>query len=70
MLDEQGNPRTEEVELWKHDPVACIQELIGDARFKDYMHYAPEHVYMDGEGKSRVYSEIATADWWWKIQVH
>lgn len=22
LLDEQGNPRTEEVELWKRDPVA------------------------------------------------
>ncbi|PBK70867.1 hypothetical protein ARMSODRAFT_884244 [Armillaria solidipes] len=68
LLNEQGEPRTEEVELWKRDPVACIQELIGDARFKDYMHYAPERVYVDGKGKSRVYSEMAMADWWWKIQ--
>ncbi|KAK0243557.1 hypothetical protein EDD85DRAFT_919323 [Armillaria nabsnona] len=63
-----GPEWTCEVELWKRDPVACIQELIGDAHFKDYMHYTPERVYMDGEGKSRVYNEMATADWWWKIQ--
>ncbi len=69
LIDENGNPRTEEVELWKQDPVACIRELIGDARFVKHMRYAPEHVYIDKEGSSRAYSEMATADWWWKIQV-
>ncbi|SJL14960.1 uncharacterized protein ARMOST_18437 [Armillaria ostoyae] len=68
LLDEKGNPRTEEVELWKRDPVACIRELMGDARFRKHMRYAPERVYIDEEGTSRAYSEMATADWWWKIQ--
>ncbi|KAK0445549.1 hypothetical protein EV421DRAFT_1902490 [Armillaria borealis] len=35
LIDEKGNPRTEEVELWKRDPVACIRELIGDGRYSN-----------------------------------
>lgn len=70
MLDDEGKPRTEEIELWKRDPVACIRELMGDARFKEHMCYTPEQVYTDDTGTSRVYSEMGTADWWWQIQVH
>lgn len=68
-MDENGKNHTEEVELWKRDPVACIRELIGNPRFINCMRYAPEHIYMDSNGTSRVYSEMATADWWWEIQV-
>ncbi|KAK0493099.1 hypothetical protein EDD18DRAFT_1310710 [Armillaria luteobubalina] len=67
-VDEKGEHRTEEVELWKRDPVACIRELIGDPRFINCIHYAPERVYTDSNGTSRAYSEMATADWWWEIQ--
>ncbi|KAK0460240.1 uncharacterized protein EV420DRAFT_1478757 [Desarmillaria tabescens] len=68
LLNNEGMPQTEEIELWKHDPVACIRELMGDAQFKEHMRYAPERVYTDEMGTSRVYSEMATADWWWQIQ--
>ncbi|KAK0490115.1 hypothetical protein EDD18DRAFT_1311102 [Armillaria luteobubalina] len=67
-VDEKGERRTEEVELWKRDPVACIRELIGDPRFINCIRYAPERVYTDSNGTSRAYSEMATADWWWEIQ--
>ncbi|KAK0461537.1 hypothetical protein IW261DRAFT_1554347 [Armillaria novae-zelandiae] len=68
LLDENKWPKIEEVELWKHDPVSCIQELMGDACFKKHMRYVPKHVYLDNEHHSRVYNEIASADWWWKVQ--
>ncbi|KAK0462568.1 uncharacterized protein EV420DRAFT_1639790 [Desarmillaria tabescens] len=67
-VDEKGNNRTEEVELWKRDPVACVRELVGDPRFINCIRYAPERIYKDSNGTSRVYSEMAMADWWWEIQ--
>ncbi|KAK0216895.1 hypothetical protein IW262DRAFT_1507425 [Armillaria fumosa] len=68
LLDEKGNPHIEEVELWKRDPVECVKELIGDARFCEHLWYAPEHVYTNDTGSSQVYSEMAMADWWWNLQ--
>ena len=60
---------TEEVELWRRDPIECIRELIGDPAFKDSLSYTPEKVYADAEGRERVYDEMWTGDWWWDVQV-
>lgn len=71
IRDENGEFRTTEVELWKRDPVECIKELMQNPRFKEHMRYAPERVYhTDANGKTeRGYDEMATADWWWAVQV-
>ena len=60
---------SEELELWMRDPVACIQELIGNPAFNGSMAYAPEKVYVDQEGRERRYDEMWSGDWWWKTQV-
>jgi hypothetical protein len=60
---------TERHELWRRDPVECIRELIGNPAFKDYISYIPDMVYLDAEGNVRIYDEMWTGDWWWKIQV-
>ena len=59
----------EELELWLQDPVACVQELIGNAAFKNEMAYAPEKVYTDLHSKTRHYDEMWTGNWWWETQV-
>ena len=59
----------EELELWLHDPVACVRELIRNAAFKNEMAYAPEKVYTDPQAKTQCYDEMWTGDWWWKTQV-
>lgn len=46
-----------------------MRELISNPAFKDYMSYVPKMVYEDSEGKTRIYDEMWTEDWWWKIQV-
>lgn len=51
------------------DPVECIKELIGNPAFCNQMHFEPERVYEDEEGKSRVFDEMWTGDWWWETQV-
>ncbi|KAJ7868958.1 hypothetical protein B0H14DRAFT_3107217 [Mycena olivaceomarginata] len=74
-IDENDEIMSEELELWKRDPVECIKELMSNPAFKDHMAYkfdAPEKVYSnpEGEEQSQVVDEMWTASWWWKIQVH
>lgn len=70
LLDEKGNPLTENLEFWRRNPVELVQELIGNPAFKDSLRYAPERVLEKVKGRvQRVYSEMWTADWWWDVQV-
>ncbi|KAG1890779.1 hypothetical protein F4604DRAFT_1913578 [Suillus subluteus] len=59
---------TERHELWRWDPVECVHELVGNPAFKEYLAYLPEKVYADPEGKTQVYDEMWTGDWWWNMQ--
>ncbi|KAJ7092928.1 Zn-finger domain-containing protein [Mycena belliarum] len=70
QVDENGELMVEELELWMRDPVECIKELMSNPAFKDHMAYAPERVYGNAEGTedSRIFDEMWTANWWWKIQ--
>ena len=65
-LDANHVAMTEEVELWRQDPVDCIKELIRSPTFAESLVYEPVQVF---RGQSREYSEMNTADWWWTIQV-
>ena len=68
-VGENGVAMVEELELWRHDSVDCIQELIGNPAFKECLTYIPERIYCDQEGMDHVYDEMWTADWWWQTQV-
>jgi hypothetical protein len=70
IIGDDGQPISEELELWRRNPVDCIRELIGNPAFRDAMAYAPERVFSDENGQDRVIDEMWTADWWWKIQVN
>ncbi len=61
-----GELLTEELELWRRDPVDCTRDLIGNPAFGDYMAYGPIKITRDGV---RYYGESNSADWWWEIQV-
>jgi hypothetical protein len=65
----EGEGASEELELWMRNPVACVQELIGNAAFKNEMAYTPEKVYTNSGGQARRYDEMWTGDWWWETQV-
>lgn len=69
ILDDAGKPVVESVELWRRNPVACVEELIGNPAFKDFMAYGPERAYRDTAGETRVWDEMWTGDWWWEVQV-
>ncbi|KAJ7630322.1 hypothetical protein FB45DRAFT_978715 [Roridomyces roridus] len=62
-VDERGEPKKEEIELWKRNPVECIKELMGNAAFREKMRYAPQCVYRDAEGNCREYGEMWTTNW-------
>lgn len=69
QTDESGKQLTEDVELWFRNPVECIADLISNSAFDGSISYVPERVYADSSGKSRIYDEMWTADWWWDVQV-
>jgi hypothetical protein len=69
VADEDGMRGEEDLELWYRDPVAIVQDLVGNPAFKDSLAFAPQKVYTDAEGGMRTYDEMWTGDWWWKTQV-
>ncbi|KAJ7586638.1 hypothetical protein C8J56DRAFT_787323 [Mycena floridula] len=64
----KGEFLTENVEVWMRDPLECIEELVGNPMFEEYLDYAPYHVYYRSDGTNRGFDEMATGDWWWKAQ--
>ncbi|KAI0709807.1 hypothetical protein C8Q76DRAFT_624659 [Earliella scabrosa] len=68
-VDEDGQVRTESLELWRGDPIECIRELIANPAFREFIRFAPEQLFQDQEGQGRIYDEAWTADWWWELQV-
>ncbi|KAI5991711.1 hypothetical protein EDC04DRAFT_2587370 [Pisolithus marmoratus] len=69
IVAEDGTLRHEQLELWWHDPVECVQELMGNPAFWDVMSYVPEHAYADADGENCIYDEMWTGNWWWDMQV-
>lgn len=59
----------EVIELWKRNPVDCIQELMGNPLYQDCMRYRPERQFEDEERTNRIYDEMWHGDWWWDTQV-
>ncbi|KAI6026905.1 hypothetical protein BKA83DRAFT_4463011 [Pisolithus microcarpus] len=68
VVGEDGALKHEQLELWRRDPVECVEELIGNPAFRDQMAYEPERAYADEKGENRIYNEMWTADWWWEMQ--
>ena len=68
-VDADGEHVTQEVELWRQDPVECIRELIGNPLFQEKLQYEPQLKFLDEEGRVWVYDEMWTGDWWWNTQV-
>jgi hypothetical protein len=58
----------ETLELWQCDPVKCVQDLIGNPTFQECISYVLEEVYLDINGITRVYDEMWSGQWWWKVQ--
>ena len=66
---EDGERMGEELDLWRRNPLECIQELIGNPLFKDKIVFEPAQFFTDEACSNRLIDEAWTADWWWKAQV-
>ncbi|CAE6421957.1 unnamed protein product [Rhizoctonia solani] len=56
--------------IYRRNPLEVIRYLIRQKRFKDHMGFGPERhwtITLDGR-RIRVYSEMWTGDWWWRLQ--
>ncbi|KAG8762506.1 hypothetical protein FRC12_008982 [Ceratobasidium sp. 428] len=65
-VGEGRHKRTHPVYL--RDILEVIRLLIGTRRFKHLMRYAPERHWTSSDKKCRVYDEMWSGDWWWKMQ--
>jgi len=59
----------ERLEFYSRDIMKCIGALYGDPQFAQDLVFAPEQHYTSQERTCRIYNEIHTGDWWWKVQV-
>ncbi|KAJ7463128.1 hypothetical protein B0H11DRAFT_2159912 [Mycena galericulata] len=69
-LDADGKPKEEIVEMWHRDPVEIVRELLANPSFTK-QGYKPIRVFKrfeDGHYSNQEFTEMWTADWWWKIQ--
>ncbi|KAI0037563.1 hypothetical protein FA95DRAFT_1506815, partial [Auriscalpium vulgare] len=55
--------------VYYRDTLDCIKALYGDPEFAPYMAYAPERHYVDDAQTNRVYNEMKTGKWWWRVQM-
>ena len=52
--------------FWYRNPIAAVRYILEHPWFKAHLSYVPVK-HMDSSGK-RIYAEMWTADWWWKMQ--
>ncbi|KIK11688.1 hypothetical protein PISMIDRAFT_122289, partial [Pisolithus microcarpus 441] len=68
VVSEDGTLKHEQLELWRRDPIECVQDLMGNPAFRDAMSYVPQRAYTDANGENRIYDEMWTGNWWWDVQ--
>jgi hypothetical protein len=64
-----GKHRVEMLELWTRDIVDVVEDLLGNATFRDHTAFKPEKVYHDKGSTNHIYDETWTCDWWAEMQV-
>ena len=57
----------EAVEYQLKDTLEVLKDIVRDERLAPYTKWVPERLY-DEEGR-RVYADLWTCDWWWRVQV-
>ncbi|KAG6843922.1 hypothetical protein H0H87_011691 [Tephrocybe sp. NHM501043] len=67
-LDGNGEPHTQWVEVWRRDPVKCIQMLVENPFIGEKEATTPIKVYLDKVCTNHEYGETNMGDWWWETQ--
>jgi Plavaka transposase len=58
---------THKIPFFYRDPLDCIRFLLKQPPYRDYLVFAPMRQF--NESGERVYTDMYTADWWWRTQV-
>ena len=56
-------------EFYHRDIIQCIRILYGNPELAPFLAHVPEKHYTSPDKKTRIYSEMHTGKWWWKVQV-
>lgn len=59
----------EAMEFYSRDVEDCLRALWGDPAFADQLVFQPERQYAEKDKLTRIYHEMHTGKWWWRIQV-
>jgi hypothetical protein len=57
------------ITLLYRDPLEAVADLLARPVFADAMQFSPRKIWRDVGKTKRIYSEMSTADWWWRTQV-
>jgi hypothetical protein len=57
----------ERLEFYYRDVMKCIRAIYGNPQFAHHLVFAPERHYTSQERTCRIYNELYTGDWWWKV---
>jgi hypothetical protein len=60
---------TERLFLFLRDPVECVKHLLADPGLSEGMTFVPQRVYTNKYQNERIYHEMWTGNWWWRMQV-
>ncbi|KAG8710721.1 hypothetical protein FRC08_016801 [Ceratobasidium sp. 394] len=63
----EGDHKTKHI-VFRRDIIEVIKDLMSDPRFKRFMRYAPERHWTSHECECRVYGEMWSGNWWWRMQ--
>ncbi|KAF8684334.1 Zn-finger protein [Rhizoctonia solani] len=64
-----GDPKSRTSFLFGRDILDAIRDLIGNPRFRAHVRYAPERHYTTKDKTTRLYGEMWSANWWWRMQM-
>jgi hypothetical protein len=59
----------ETVEMYAKNLLEVVRRMLGDPRFKQYMHYVPQRHYADEARKVRLHGQTYAGNFMWRMQV-
>jgi hypothetical protein len=58
-----------QVIFYHRNPLDAIQTLLDRPSLHNHLEFVPRRVYTDKDRNERIYNEIMTGDWAWRVQV-
>jgi hypothetical protein len=69
VITVEGNNGEEKIDMWVRNSLAGVMFLLSNQKFVNHMRFSPEIHWLLGGERKRLYSEMWTALWWWRVQV-